>query len=238
VQVSGKVVGGALGAFAVMIAVIAFLLGRESTRHERRVAETTPAPVAALPEPPSTPPESTAPTAGATPPAEQQLAPTPVPAPAPHTDPLPASPSPSPPPTTAHPAAPARSQNASAIRDYFIRMDSIQAAGMGDTQEVASKLLTGAMRGDTSGIDQIVSSVDASITKVKAITPPPECAGYHAKMLDLLGQSEQLVRSLKSVMASQDTGAIAGIAMTGDAIKTKTEALEAEGKAIRARAGL
>ena len=237
-QVSKQVVGAAAAAFVVLVVIIAFLLGRESQRHERRLeqsqlvgaAGTSPQGSAESPQgQPQAPPASTLPTPSpsvTTPPDNA-----PAPATPPTTIPVPT-------PVPAAPPSSSGSSNAAQIRDYFLRMDTIQTGGMGDTEEVAGKLLTGAMKGDLSGLDDLIKSVDDSVSKVKAITPPAECAGYHAKMIELLAQSQQLVRSLKQAMQSQDPSAIAGIAMTGEQLKTKTEALQTEAKAIRSRAGL
>jgi hypothetical protein len=143
----------------------------------------------------------------------------------------------SPPATLANPAP--RASNAAAIRDYFIRMQSIQAVGLtGDSNDVADQLLAGAMKGDSSGLDQVVKSLSDGIDKTKAIQPPPECAAYHQSMIALLTDSIGLVRSLKGALQSGDPSSIASLAMTGNSLKSRTDALEADGKAIRARAGL
>ena len=118
-------------------------------------------------------------------------------------------------------------------------MQSIQAVGLGgDSNEVADQLLAGAMKGDSSGLDNVVHSLTEGIDKTKAIQPPPECVAYHTGMLALLNDSIGLVRQLKSALQSGDPNAIASLAMTGTSLKSRTDALEAEGKAIRSKAGL
>ncbi len=219
-QVSKNVVYGVAVAFVGMIAVIFFLLGRESQHVRsgqpggeqiRGAADATPP----LPSPIA--PVSPSPAVGA-PAATSTIAPAP---------------------SAQGPAAAASSGEAAAVRDYFTRMDAIQAfTGRTDAGEFANTVLAGAMKGDMSGFDNVLKLAQDGLERARAISPPPSCRSYHDDMLRLLGEGVDMLQQLTAALKSSDTGALTAIAVSGNALQARATALEAEGKAIKSRFGI
>lgn len=215
----GKNVVVAVGvAFVAMIAIIFFLLGRESKHppsSERIVQAQEVAP---------------------------EVTPSPPPALPPSASPSPPSPPPSTPPpplVTQSPRVAAVSGEATAVRDYFRQMDSIQAfTGSTDTGEFANTLLTGAMNGDMSGFDNVLKLAQDGADRARAISPPAACKSYHDNMLALLGDGVAMLKQLMDAIKRNDTTALASLVATGDALKARSEALEAAGKAIKTKFGI
>jgi hypothetical protein len=216
-QVSKNVVYGVAVAFVGMIAVIFFLLGRESQHVRSRppggdqiraAQDTTPSPIA---------PASPSVAVGA-PPSMSTIAP--------------AS-------GAQGPAAAAPSGEAAAVRDYFTRMDAIQAfTGSTDAGEFANTVLAGAMKGDMSGFDNVLKLAQDGVERARAILPPPSCRSYHDNLLRLLGEGVDMLQQLTAALKSNDTGALTAIAVSGNALQARATALEAEGKAIKSRFGI
>jgi hypothetical protein len=227
-------------AFVAMIAIIFYLLGRESVHRRPRgqlAQATAPAPAA---EPAPAPAPWSAPTspppASPTPTYTQPPLPAPPPLPPAMTAPAKRdswSDDRAPPPITAP------SGDAPAIRRYFDAIAAIQTvAAAGDATEVATQLLEAAARGDSSGLDGIVHAAEDGVARARALQPPPACAAYHQQLVAMLGESVAMIRSLKQAMASSDANALGAIAVTGNALKARAERLEADGRAIRIRAGI
>ncbi|MCW5802686.1 MAG: hypothetical protein KIT31_09880, partial [Deltaproteobacteria bacterium] len=135
--------------------------------------------------------------------------------------------------------APAQPSSADAIRSYFIAVAGLQTYAMtGDSTEVAQSVLAAAAGGDTSGFDRIVDAARQGAEKARALQPPPECAAYHEKLVSLLSDGVRMMTTLKSAIARSDAGALTSIASQGTALQSRAQALAAEEKAIKSRAGV
>jgi hypothetical protein len=242
VHISKPILYAACAVFLVLVSLVSFLIGRETRRRD-------PAPVAATatpavdPQAPQAPPSTMTTMSPTTPPAPRPVDPYAPPTPSP-VDPYP--------PRTTAPAAPAPAQvapsqpppaptanRADAIRAYFISVAAIQTyAATGDSTQLAQQLLASAAGGDSSGFDRLVDGARQGIEKARALTPPPECAAYHGKLLALLGDGVSLMTQLKSAIARSDTGALTSIAGNGTALQSRAEALAAEEKSIKSSAGV
>lgn len=240
VQITRGALWAAAAAFAVLLATVSFLLGRESVRRHP-----PPAAAQAAPEPIAV----AAPTEVPTPPLPSTVmpsAPMPTAAAAPVAADLPrpalalaAMPPPLPP---LGAAAPARTQSsaAAAARDYFLRMQAIQTVGpTGDTGEFANKLLTASLSGgDTSGFDDLIRVTEAGADRVRAITPPACCVEYHQRLLAMLAESSAMVRRLKTAITTNDAAALGTLAASGSSLQARATALEDEAHRIKASLGL
>ncbi|HEY0191220.1 MAG TPA: hypothetical protein VGC42_08885, partial [Kofleriaceae bacterium] len=128
---------------------------------------------------------------------------------------------------------------AAGVRDYFARMQAIQTVGpSGDTGELANKILASSISGDTSGLDELARAAEAGAQRAAAITPPPELAAYHQRLLSMLGEGAGMVRQIKTALHSNDASALGALAGTGSALQTRATALEDEARQIKARYGL
>jgi hypothetical protein len=131
------------------------------------------------------------------------------------------------------------SSEAAAVRDYFAQMQAIQTVSpTNDTGEFANKLLTASMAGDTSGFDDLVKVAEAGASQARAITPPAACADYHQKLIAMLGESVDMVRTLKRAIATNNSTALTALAASGTSLQARANALEDEAKLIKTRFGL
>jgi hypothetical protein len=238
VHVSKQVLVGAAIAFALLIAAVGFLLGRESRRPRKGTAEAAQAMVAAAPmaETPAVEPGGAVPRpgAGAGPDepveAASQAAGRGGGARAAARIATPALP------TTA-PAIEA--DPAIEVRDYFVQMASIQSAGpTGDPTELANKLLASAAGGDPSGFNALIKDVDNGIARAQQVHVPAGCQEYHQRVLEMLAESGRMLRTLQSSIARQDTDGLGALAASATSLQTRADALNAQARQIRARYGL
>lgn len=226
-QISKRVVIGAVGAMIVMVGVIAFLLGRESGRHRAAVAP--PVAAAAYVAPPLPP--------GAIP---QLTGAAPYALPAPGAPEAPDAP-PRPTVTQRRPGPPALADDpdeAAQVHAYFLRIDEIQAGPSGDPGEVANKLIASSLNGDSSGFDQLITSATSALAAAKAVPVPAPCAAYHAKLLGMLGDSVGMLAQLKTSLASKDMSGLTAIMPAANALQSQTTTLESQARELKKRFGL
>jgi len=232
-QVGKSVAIGVGVAFVGLLAMVFFLLGRESNRHQpAQTVEVVRA--ASVPELP--PVAAVAPVVPVAPDPVPRVAP-PVRVPA--EDPLMKPGELGGNPFDSRGDKAAKPDDATAVRNYFIRMDSIQVmADTTDTGEFANKLLASAVSGDMSGFDSIVAQAESSAERARAISPPAVCRSYHEKMLALLGQTLDLVKGLAAAIKRNDMASLAGLSTGANAMQKQVTAVEAEGRALKSKYGI
>ena len=241
-QVSRQVVGVVAAVFLTLFGAVFYLLGRESTRRRTPtvvIAEPSEPGVAAPPMPTAAPPPSAA--------MPTSVAPMPTTAVAPAAASAPAVVMPSAPTYKIEPLPEIRTQaaenpivgEAAVARDYFARMQAIQTIGTGnDPSEMANKLLTASMTGDSTGFDDLIKAAQTGADRVRAISPPACCVGYHERLLALVGDGVTMVQEIKRAMQTNDASALAALAASGSALQSRATALEAEATQIKSRLGL
>lgn len=214
--------------FVILVAAIAFLIGRQSGTPPAPASATTAAveaPPAAREEtgqaavaPIVTPPAIVvAPSQSATMPSSASA---PVPATATDTPPI---------------TADARAR----VAAYFSQMDSIQSAGTtGDPEEFATTMLGAAVSGDFSGIDALVRAAGDAERRAAAVQPPGECAEYHRQALAMLQESKALVTTLRDGLKRNDANVLTSVGASAQAMKSRADSLAAAEKSLRARFGL
>ena len=257
-QVTRPVLIAAVAVFAGLLATVFFLLGRESVRRRPAVASAGPPtePAVAMAAPPTTlaPVPAPVPAAAAAP----IVASTPSPSPAPPmptagsvaaTPPPAAAPPPVQPPihmtiqsVTPPAAAGGNFDETTAVRDYFLRVQGIQAtAPSTDPNEFANKLLSSGMTGDLSGFDELVRVTEEGEHRAEAITPPAscaECADYHQHLLSMLGESASMMRQLRTAFASKNPSALQSMSTAGASLQARANALDQQARQIKAQYGL
>jgi hypothetical protein len=129
-----------------------------------------------------------------------------------------------------------------AVRDYFLRVQGIQAtAPSTDPSEFASKLMSSSMTGDMSGFDELVRVTEEGEHRAEAITPPESCApcaDYHQHLLGMLGESVSMMRQIKTAFASNNPAALQSISAAGASLQTRANALDQQARQIKAQYGL
>jgi hypothetical protein len=213
VEVSRKLLIGLVAACAAAFLALAYMLGRASAGSRSALA----APAAQAPvSPPSAEPQ-------AAPPAEPASAPGPMP-PAP----LQAAPQ------APRPAAASKGADpvGAGVASYFQALEQIQPGQMsGDPEGMAKGVLEGVVKGDTSGIDGMIQQSEAARAKLGALTPPAPCVAFHHESLAALDDSLGILRSLRTGL--QAGSLPAEFATQAEGLRTRTERLQKEEKALR-----
>jgi hypothetical protein len=125
------------------------------------------------------------------------------------------------------------------VRNYFVQMASIQSAGpTGDPMELANKLLASAAGGDASGFNALIKDVDHGIARAQQLHVPAACQEYHQRVIEMLGESGRMLRTLQSSIAHQDTDGLGALAASATSLQSRADALNAQARQIRARYGL
>jgi len=219
--------------FVMLIAAIAFYIGRESSRPPAAeiIATTVPQDQPAVKGPEqATPPlaEPSRATGSVVTPSASDTAPTKM------TIPSSAST-----PSAAVDNSPAAADARARVAAYFTQMDAIQSgAAIGDAEEFATTIVNAALSGNLSGIDDLVRSAGDAERRAIALQPPDECADYHRLAITLLQESRALATTLRDGLKRNDADALTSVGASAQAMKSRAENLAATEKALRARFGL
>jgi hypothetical protein len=127
-----------------------------------------------------------------------------------------------------------------AVAAYLDAVDRIQPQKMGGSAEsVAAEMATALANGDTSGLDRFIRETEAARSSLAALMPPEVAATYHRESLASLDDALEMLRSLKTAMASPDPTAQLGVVATrASALRSRSEVLQKEEGALRERYGL
>jgi hypothetical protein len=203
----------------VLIAAIAFLIGRETAPPPAAAV----AAVAVPQEPPaareSAPQESTRPVA------ETPLTTAPVIAPS-------VTPSPSP----EH--SPATTEARARVAAYFEQMAAIQSAGTGNQDEFATTIVNAAAGGDFAGLDDLIRTAGDVERRASALQPPGECAEYHRLAVALLADSRTMITAIRDGLKRNDADALTSMAASAQSMKSRSDNLARAEQTLRARFGL
>jgi hypothetical protein len=220
-----RIVGLLVGACAVLLATVIFLLGR-----------------ATAPAPPAVPTELAA--GGSTPAAAPRS-----PASSPRADSAGARPTETPDYGTAteYSGAPvAISQpggggaDAAAVAAYFTEMEAIarEAKTGQDPQALASSILDQATSGNMGAIDGLIATQRALGARLERIVPPPSCREHHQRSVRLFGRAIALLERTREATTGQGLSDLGSVASEGRAIEQEARAVDALANELRRAAGL
>lgn len=215
------VVGLLVGACAVSVVAVAFLVGRVTARPPAPAAESaeTVAPSAAsgAPEASQLAPSADVPDAGGT----SALGPAPD-APAP-----------------AEPAG-GGGPDATAVAAYFRQMDEVaaEAKTSQDPQALARTILDQTLSGNMGSIEGLIATQRSLEARLGQIVPPPACREHHQRSVRLFGRAISLLERLRGAMTGQGVSDLGGVAAEGRAIETEARAIDALANDLRRAAGL
>jgi len=125
------------------------------------------------------------------------------------------------------------------VADYFAVLDTVQEGKLADNpQSFAQELLQSAMGGDVSGLDRIIRQLEEGRAKTLAVAPPASCREFHRGSLALADESLQVMRSMRTALASKDLSALAAIGQRAQSLKARAEDLDRRERAIKRQYGL
>ena len=142
-------------------------------------------------------------------------------------------------------AAPAESPvgggpEAAAVAAYFRQMDAVAAEAKvsQDPQALARSVLDQAMSGNTGAIDGLIATQRSLETRLGQIVPPPSCREHHQRSVRLFGRAIALLERTRDAMSGQGASDLGGAATEGRAIEAEAKALDALANDLRRAAGL
>jgi hypothetical protein len=218
IAVSKNILIGLGAGFVLALLALAFYIGRESTRRDANPASVQEGAAAT----PSAARSGTA--SGMIEPSNAQV--TLHPPPVPSTG------------VSQNPAAPGDPIRAAVVA-YFRTIDQIQPGQMsGDASSMANQIVGSLSKGDTSGLDGMIQQTESARRQLFSLAPPEPCAHYHRESLASLDDGLEILHSMKKAVESSDANALSSLTDKGNAMRSRSEALASEEKAIRQRYGL
>jgi len=209
-------VGLLVGASAVCLVAVAFLLGRVTAVAPTRIEAARAATAAAAPDAGRAQPAGAANTRSASDPQLDAA-----------------------PPASAQPPI-GGSPEAAAVAAYFRQMDAIaaEAKSSQDPQTLARSVLDQTLSGNMGAIDGLIATQRTLEARLAQIVPPPSCREHHQRSLRLFGRAVAMLERTRGAMASPGDSDLGGVAAEGRAIEEEARALDALANDIRRAAGL
>jgi len=135
--------------------------------------------------------------------------------------------------------SPSTAEARTRVAAYFTQMEAIRSGGtIGDQQEFATTVVNAAVSGDFSGIDDLVRAASDAERRAVALQPPGECAEYHRLAVTLLQESRSMITALREGLKRNDADALTSVSASAQSLKSRTENLAEAEKSLRARFGL
>ncbi|MGZ3440870.1 MAG: hypothetical protein ACXVDD_15205 [Polyangia bacterium] len=148
-------------------------------------------------------------------------------------------PPPAAPPAPAPPASAVDSAEQQRVAQYFRDVDRIQNMDVDNPEATAQSLIQAASSGDSSGLRKLLAQARDVEQQVRAIAPPPPCAGYHKKLVSVLSESREMLQQLeRGLSGGSGIEALPGLLSRANGEKSRSEALIREEKEIKRRYGL
>jgi hypothetical protein len=125
------------------------------------------------------------------------------------------------------------------VAAYFKQMEAIRSGGtIRDQQEFATTVVNAAVNGDFSGIDDLVRAAGDTEGRAVALQPPSECAEYHRMAVTLLQESRAMITALREGLKRNDTDALTSVGASAQRMMSRTENLAEAERSLRAQFGL
>ena len=142
-------------------------------------------------------------------------------------------------PTEASPATTttARANDAGAVVAYFERVDAIRSSNDAvDPNAFAMDLIKATMKGSTEGFDELIADGARMQSEMAAIEPPPSCAVYHRESLAAMAQSQAILETMRDAIQSGNIQALTQVTSQASVLQSKAETLDALRQQILASA--
>lgn len=126
------------------------------------------------------------------------------------------------------------------VAAYFDTVERVQAGSVsGEAESIAREIASALASGDASGVDKLIGETEAAKAGLAAVAPPAPCAAHHREAVASLDDALDVLRALKTAMASSDpVAALPAVMAKGQALRTRADFLQKEEQALRERYGL
>lgn len=127
--------------------------------------------------------------------------------------------------------------NGGGVASYFQRVDAIRSSSAAvDPNAFAMDLIKATMNGSTDGFDELIDDTKRMRTEMAAIEAPPECQAYHQESLAALDESQAILETMKTAIQKGDMQALTRVTQQASALQARADTLEALRKQIVANA--
>jgi hypothetical protein len=120
---------------------------------------------------------------------------------------------------------------------YFKAVESIQPGSIGNPETVAQQVAAGLGNGDTSGIEGMIQQAQETRNHLSVILPPQPCATYHQELLASLDEGLNLMKAIKTLVASPTSPSMPASDLTAraNAMKVRSDSLRSQEMALKQR---
>jgi hypothetical protein len=127
--------------------------------------------------------------------------------------------------------------DAGAVVAYFERVDAIRSSNDAvDPNAFAMDLIKASMKGSTEGFDELIADGVRMQNEMAAIEPPPACAVYHRESLAAMAQSQAILETMRDAIQSGNIQALTQVTSQASVLQSKAETLDALRQQILANA--
>jgi hypothetical protein len=137
-----------------------------------------------------------------------------------------------------HPAG--ADSEAAAVAAYFRQMDAVagEAKASQDPQALARSVLDQTLSGNMGAIEGLIATQRALEVRLGQILPPPSCREHHRRSVRLFGRAIALLERTRDAMANPGASDLGGVAAEGRAIEEEARAIDALANDLRRAVGL
>lgn len=126
---------------------------------------------------------------------------------------------------SAPPAVAVRQPVSAERQDYFRKIDAItrETASIEDPNKFATEILQQSMSGEDSGMQTLLAATRKTKAALEGVTPPAECQEYHALLVGQISQSLTLLSEVQQALASNDTSRLTALAARGQEMQAQAQ---------------
>ncbi len=161
-----------------------------------------------------------------------------------HQEKGPPSASPSPPPPAAAPPAPASpkksgASEADAVREYFLRLATLQRGPVGvGPQQFAERLTGNLAQGNTADFDELVSDAEKAYDEVRKLTAPEPCREIHKTTLGVMKDSVDILRDLRDAVVQKNISELQALEGRARQLMSRVKDLDRQQAVVREKFGI
>ena len=143
-----------------------------------------------------------------------------------HSPPPTGTPQPTPDPSTERIRA--NTSDPGSVATYFQRVDAIRSSDSAtDPNVFARDVLSATMKGSTDGFDQLIDDTRRMRDEMAALDPPAACLAYHRESIEALDDSRAILETMKTAIQSGNIGMLTQITQRAGLLQSRAETLEA-----------
>ena len=137
-------------------------------------------------------------------------------------------PSGTPQPTADPSTAGTNASDPASVDAYFQRVDAIRSSSSAtDPNAFAREVLSATMKGSTDAFDQLVEDTQRMRDEMASLDPPAACLAYHHESIKALDDSRAILETMKTAIQSGNIGMLTQVTRQAGLLQSRAETLEA-----------